>query len=365
MSVLVSISLLESRWTCSIIYLPALSICMVSRFILTFLLLVSCLMLVPRVYANTTDFPSCETLLSQPGDRAHFTSGTHQIAGGSLVSGSDDVYSLADNNFLQCFCPSDGGRGIQTNWLRSDSGIDGTQWNLGNFNYAVQNTGFNCHPAGVLSSAPQPCNGCGGSSVPVCDSLKPQAPTNFSVIRTGATAKLSWNESASTTHYSIVYGTKPGQYEFGVVNTGKTNTFTVGSLDPGQKYYFAVSSVNNCMPSDLTTSGEVLGASTVKGLAGTGSGSQIANLFIIGFVSLILFAGVSKLISLCENSENTQKLARAAASYLRNQLRIGSMVYVEQILQSCATQLFFGSPGRAQSCYRYRSGALAYSLSGI
>ena len=75
--------------------------------------------------ANVFNFPSCESLLSQPGDVAHYTAGMHQIVGGSLLSGNDDVYSLANNNFLQCFCPAVGNLGIQTNWLRTDDPLTG------------------------------------------------------------------------------------------------------------------------------------------------------------------------------------------------------------------------------------------------
>ncbi|OGD10650.1 hypothetical protein A2397_00065 [Candidatus Amesbacteria bacterium RIFOXYB1_FULL_44_23] len=363
---------------------------MVKRFLTLLVLFASALFSSGHALANNPSennfsFPSCESFLSQPGDRAHFTSGTHQIVGGPLLQGSDDVYSLADHNFLQCFCPPEGNQGIQTNWLRSSEPIsgwffeDGAQWNLDNYKYAAQNVNFNCRPSptSVVTptpgpGAPQPCNGCGGAPIPICDSKKPLPPTNFSVVRTGVTAKLSWTESADTTHYSIVYGTKPGEYEYGVVNTGKTNTFTVGSLDPGKQYYFAIRSVNNCMPSDLTTGGEVLGASTVKGLATTGSISQIVTLFAVGLISLILFTGVSKLISLCENSENiqiiikaTQKFTRIATRHISNQLRNGFMVSVGEILQSFQAQLFGSAPdsgGRNQNPDRYCAHPFAYSF---
>jgi hypothetical protein len=95
-------------------------------------------------------FPSCTDKLPASGDKAHYTSGVHQIVGGALLAGSDDVYSLANNNYLQCFCPEVGTQGIQTNWLKTDSAIagwlflNGEQWNLGNVNYAAKNSNFTC-----------------------------------------------------------------------------------------------------------------------------------------------------------------------------------------------------------------------------
>ncbi|GEM_PF-3511324 len=106
---------------------------------------------------NTFNFPSCP--LSTPGDKAHYTTGNHQVIGGSVLSGSDDVYSLENNNFLQCFCPAVGTGGIQTNWLRSDNPVagfpffvNGTQWNLGNVTYAAQNINFTCQSTPTSSN---------------------------------------------------------------------------------------------------------------------------------------------------------------------------------------------------------------------
>src|SRR3990167_4160643 len=74
------------------------------------------------------DFPSCANQ-TENGDIAHYDAGLHQIAGNGLLEGSDDVYSLGDGYFLQCFCSSEG-QGIQTNWLKDEEGGTwGVQWN--------------------------------------------------------------------------------------------------------------------------------------------------------------------------------------------------------------------------------------------
>jgi len=138
-------------------------------------------------------FPSCESLLPTPGDKAHYPTGLHQIVGGSLTEGSDDVYSLDQNNFVQCFCPSDGDQGIQSNWLRQDESIDGwfflngTQWDLGDLNYAVQNLSFNCQatptptptPTPTISPTPMP------ASTPTPTPTVSPAPTPTPIITIG------------------------------------------------------------------------------------------------------------------------------------------------------------------------------------
>ena len=104
-------------------------------------------------------FPSCTDKISTPGDKAHYTSGLHQIVGGSVLSGSDDVYTLANGNYLQCFCPQVGTQGIQTDWWKTDSVVpgwfflNGAQWNLGNINYAAKNKNFTC-PTPTPSPSP-------------------------------------------------------------------------------------------------------------------------------------------------------------------------------------------------------------------
>lgn len=101
----------------------------------------------------------------------------------------------------------------------------------------------------------------------VCDAKQPPAPLLLSVTRTSATtALLKWAPVTPSTYYVISYGTDPNNLQFGVPNTGNTDNFTVGALNPNLNYYFNLRAVNDCMPSDpsaiLGTGGTVLGAST-------------------------------------------------------------------------------------------------------
>lgn len=119
--------------------------------------------------------PLCESLLTTPGDSAHYTEGWHQIVGedaqrfGSDDVYSDDVFAIAPNNFVQCYCPAEFGQGIETDWIKTEetidgwySNIDGNQWNLGDFTYAAKNSSFDCQalptpePTPTLTVEPTP-----------------------------------------------------------------------------------------------------------------------------------------------------------------------------------------------------------------
>jgi hypothetical protein len=235
---------------------------------------------VPRVYAiDVPSFPSCVSINGTL--KVSYDSGIHGIVGDpSVHQGSDKVYLVGDSNLTQCFC-SETGAGIQTNWWKVSSlnqdQIDqltkqgwtyipsGSAWGLDDSAYMAQNSSYSCNSSNNGGGGND-----GGSNNQVCNSAKPPAPQLISVVRNGATAKLTWSAVTPVTYYSIVYGTKPGEYIYGVANVGNTTSYTVGSLDPNSSYYFSVRAVNDCTPSDPSTSprGQVLGAST---FAGTGN----------------------------------------------------------------------------------------------
>lgn len=135
------------------------------------------------VHAVTTPiFPSCEapsgTLIAQ------YDSGTHGIPGRSAAyTGSDAVYELSSSLVLQCFCPSEGSEGIQSNWWKyselSDSDIkvlektgwihvpNGLLWGLDESSYLVLNKNYSCRGTGGgsgASSENSSSGGTGGSS---------------------------------------------------------------------------------------------------------------------------------------------------------------------------------------------------------
>ena len=148
---------------------------------------------------------------------------------------------------------------------------------------------------------PQPSGGEGTTEGTAyhCGAAIPPAPTLLKVNRRGSEADLTWTAVEPVTHYSISYGLSSRNYIYGVPNTGRVTSFTVGSLQSGVNYCFAVRAVNDCAPSELsnkictgvvlgaTTEGKVLGVST---LGATGAFNEQAGqiLFIIGCLCLSL-----------------------------------------------------------------------------
>ncbi len=116
-----------------------------------------------RATPTAPDFHSCDYLQALGnGDKAHYEGGTHQIAGGRLLEGSDDVYSANGGNATQCFCPTTG-VGIQTNWMKTETAPDeswesignGTYWNLDDANYYYLNLNWECNKV-IPSPTPTP-----------------------------------------------------------------------------------------------------------------------------------------------------------------------------------------------------------------
>lgn len=91
-------------------------------------------------------------------------------------------------------------------------------------------------------------------SAPVCGKEKPDAPILFQPSSSSKSGKvtLSWNPVAKATTYTLAYGLSSRNYIYGAVNIGNVTSYTVNSLTPGQKYYFSVLAVNECMPSNYS-----------------------------------------------------------------------------------------------------------------
>lgn len=96
-----------------------------------------------------------------------------------------------------------------------------------------------------------------GSSTepPVCDKEKPAQVVlyepNHPLLPKAVNAydvRLNWLKADKANKYTLAFGLSSGNYIYGLPNVGNTDHFTVGSLTPGQKYYFVVRGVNECMP---------------------------------------------------------------------------------------------------------------------
>jgi len=219
-------------------------------------------------------FPSC---INPSGSVvASYQNGTHGIVGSSeTYSGADTVYSLGDGNYVQCFC--DNGRGIQTNWWKTNTSDEnwisipnGENWGLESGSYLAQNLDYNCG-----ASTNNDNNGSGGSgggnpSAPTCNDAAPgSAPVLIRVDRGENSATLYWTKAADpVSYYLVAYGTASGNYQYGNPNVGDKNTtsYTVNNLNGGVTYYFAVRAGNGCRPgsfsnelSESVTGGVVFG----------------------------------------------------------------------------------------------------------
>lgn len=241
------------------------------------------------------DFPAC-TSYSEPGDWQHYDSGVHQIVGNGLVEGVDDVYTFGEH-FVQCLCPPDY-QGIQTNWWRTDSVFDGwfsesgSQWNLGDYHYLAQNIDYDC-------SEPEPTptptpgnggNGGNGGDKPECPASSPTAAPVVSAFRSSPTSVvLTWNSVGPLTHYSLRYGTSPGNYEYGATNIGDVIMYEVKDLEPNKPYYFQIAGVNDCAAghwsNEVGVNGKVLGIAHEPVAAG------LSGLNLVGIASSLAAAG--------------------------------------------------------------------------
>ena len=298
-------------------------------------------------------FPSCtDKIFTQDGDIAHYDYGLHQIVGGGLLEGADDVYSLGNNNALQCYCPVQGENndiGIQTNWW-DITGIaqqiidnytnqgwifvpNGLQWNLNDGPYLAKNSNFSCiqtqpspTPTEVPSSSPTPTPpspsttptiaptpttkpqvqntsvSVGGPvDAPNCPDPQPIPPTLLSVVKSGDdSVDLIWSSVTDARYYLISYGLESDQAQFGIPDVGNVTSYRIGGLDlDNYKYYFHVSVVKGCQVSE--PSNEVSYPSDVGGqilgLADTGINFNLLKWWGILFLGLGMAFGSQKQLS--------------------------------------------------------------------
>lgn len=75
--------------------------------------------------------------------------------------------------------------------------------------------------------------------------------------------QLVWNDPAVVTNYNVAYGTTPGSYTYGATNIGNASSYLVQGLNPGTKYYFALSPIVNGQGLGFTP--ETTAVATVNG----------------------------------------------------------------------------------------------------
>ena len=142
----------------------------------------------------------------------------------------------------------------------------------------------------------------GPAGPPHCGAQTPPAP-DLKYLRAlgGGKVELFWDTVELATSYNISYGLSSGNYLYGVPDTGKTTSFTVGSLGTGN-YCFIVRALNDCAPSGPSNErcnalgGAVLGARTkVLGATGGSINEWLMQFFGLSFLSLGLYMSHSKI----------------------------------------------------------------------
>lgn len=112
---------------------------------------------------------------------------------------------------------------------------------------------------GSSGSASGGTSSLGSSSTPApvkqntCTESKPEKVTKVFVNKVSPTSvNIEWRKSSSANNYNLVYGLSSGDYKYGVNNLGDISKTEVNYLDPNANYYFAVLSINGCMPGELS-----------------------------------------------------------------------------------------------------------------
>lgn len=151
---------------------------------------------------------------------ASYPTGMHQIVGGGLLSGSDTVYKINDNLFIQCFCPDNGGTGIQTVFMKTNTSpgsgwiqINGIDWGLPAGTYFARNSSSNCNGCNTTTNVTISGNGADSHN---------SASINVNKQKT-VTQNNNANISNSITVKQETGGNKANK------NTGGNTTITTGS----------------------------------------------------------------------------------------------------------------------------------------
>jgi hypothetical protein len=169
-------------------------------FLSLFILIITQSLAVKQVSAVSTPvFPVCTN--PQGTLKVKYDSGIHGIVGSSAeYRGSDSVYTVDDDQLMQCFCP-DNGTGIQTNWLKAQNFTEtdiailksqgwiyipnGALWGLENTSYVAKNIEYSCHNTGGSVGGTTT-----SSTSPVKDILSAATTTVSHLALTGNAAQL-------------------------------------------------------------------------------------------------------------------------------------------------------------------------------
>src|SRR5579859_4409359 len=187
---------------------------------------------------------------------AQSDSGVYSIAGDPEThTGSDAIFGITNINLAvtQCFCPTTGVDGIQTDWwdvsgltqqeitnLEASGWIyiaNGADWGLNSHPYLALNSAFSCSSATPIPT-PTPTQAPSNPGAPICTDSKPGTPFLLSTVRNGTSETITWSPVTPVSYYAIFYGTDANNFQYGVPNVGNGTSFTIHALNPNLTYYF-------------------------------------------------------------------------------------------------------------------------------
>ncbi len=286
-----------------------------------------------NIFAEGSSFPTCESkIFTSSGDRAHYDSGVHGIIGVGNLTGKDDVYSLSNGDFMQCFCPTNGNSGptaaeagIQTNWLNTEmAGLSETQinefksqgwmfeqsglgWNLLDDPYLAENRNFSC-------TAPTPTVVISPSTGPTPEIFTPTNGPEGPTSKCYDLEALPSEGTAPLTVKFIGHADDPAtnglikQYRFDYADSSGNQPQVVTQTDKEAYHRYELSgnytatlriqdNAGNWRESDdckvtikVNSAPQVLGASTAAVLPSTGTGELVsASLILLVIGGIIVY----------------------------------------------------------------------------
>jgi hypothetical protein len=118
----------------------------------------------------------------------------------------------------------------------------------------AENYGAGDYGSGNYGGGETQGSGGGSQSDPGCTDAAPGTKASWlygAIPQTGTSVTLYFTEASTpVSKYVLEYGTKSGEYKFGVADMGVNQrnqmTYTVSSLSPNTTYYFRIRSDNGC-----------------------------------------------------------------------------------------------------------------------
>lgn len=272
------------------------------------------------------DFPTCESkIFTASGDHDHSENGNFYIIGVGWRQGTDDVYRLMDGNFLQCYCPTNGGTGIQSDWwnaslegltpeeinkYKSEGWFEeqGSQRNLPNYTFLVHNREFNCNaPTPTVTPVPTAVPTMTPTSIPQATATPgPQGPISrcfdLTADHTSGNASLTVNFTGHADDPSQAGKIKEYRFDFADASDNQQQVVYTTNNTASHRYtlpgtYEAILRIQdyagNWRESDdcklkiqVNPAGQVLGITSPDQLPATG-----ASLFVLAVALPLYFFG--------------------------------------------------------------------------